>query len=529
MTTNASLSRAARAEPLLSTVATWKYVDRVVLSLMVVSITCVNFFWLSLDSHRLYWDYARHLGDSLVYKNAFSLSHPLAFIDTYVRYPPFVYWVTDVFYAVFGTDLWVAILSNIVFLAILIFATYGLGKVLWNRQVGLLAALVVITTPMFVTQFREYMLDAPLSAMVALALYLLVKSDHFTDRRTSLLLGIACGLGLLTKWVFPFFLALPVVVAGGTAFARSRSERSTSRIFNITAAGFLTIAVSSVWYLPNLDRFRSDIGFSTNLPAEVQGSPPLSSLSSWLWYFWNLVNNNLYLVPFLFFVVGIVYVVRKDESAARNSPLILSVVGGYIALTLIGLKDPRYTMPLLPQVAVVATHWLQLRTSRVTQWLTRGLIAYSILAFFVISFGTSILPKSITVPLKARPYTSNLFFYAPPESIRSTGIVIFAQHGFVTGRPSDDDWHEDDLFRTIAAQSEHATFWYAGPPDEIWFQTWGLRYYSLRYHATWVALPQQARFLIIRGPVPARVTRGFALIAEYQLRYDGPARLYERV
>src|SRR5712691_8312475 len=392
--TGPSLRRPARAERLLSTVAAWKEADRVILSLMVVSIMGFDLLWLSLDSHRLYWDYARHLGDSLVYKDAFSLSHPLRFLDTYVRYPPLVYWVTGVFYAVFGINLCVAILSNIVFLAILIFATYGLGKLLWNRQAGLLAALVVVTTPMFVTQFREYMLDAPLSAMVALGLYLLVKSDHFSDRRTSLLLGVACGLGLLTKWVFAFFLALPVIVAVGTALARSRRERSTSRVFNMVAAGLLTIAVSAVWYLPNLGRFRNDIGFSTNLSPQVQGSPPLNSLSSWLWYFWNLVNNNLYLIPFLFFVVGIVFVLRKDDSASRNTPLILSMVGGYLALTLISLKDPRYTMPLLPSVAVVATHWLRLRTSRLTQWMSRGLVAYSILAFFVISFGTSILPKS---------------------------------------------------------------------------------------------------------------------------------------
>ncbi len=107
-------------------------------------------------------DHARHLGDSLFYKETFTLADPIQYLEGYVYYPPFMYWVTDVFYAVLGTDFWVAIFSNVVFIAILVFSTYGIGKTLWNPRVGLLAALFTVTTPLFVSQFKEYMLDAPL-------------------------------------------------------------------------------------------------------------------------------------------------------------------------------------------------------------------------------------------------------------------------------------------------------------------------------------------------------------------------------
>ena len=106
-----------------------------------------------------------------------------------------MYWVTDVFYAVLGTGRGIAILSNVVFLAILVFSTYGIGKALWSSRVGLLAALFAVTAPMFVSQFKEYMLDAPLAAMVAAALYFLIRCGSFSDRRFSLWFGVACGGG----------------------------------------------------------------------------------------------------------------------------------------------------------------------------------------------------------------------------------------------------------------------------------------------------------------------------------------------
>jgi 4-amino-4-deoxy-L-arabinose transferase-like glycosyltransferase len=495
----------------------------------VISVTGFNLLWTRLDSHRLYWDFARHLGDSLFYKDTFTLSHPLRYLNGYVRYPPLMYWVTDVFYAAFGsTDLWVAILSNAVFIAILVFSTYGIGKTLWSRRVGLLAALVVVTTPLFVTQFHEYMLDAPLSAMVAAALYFLIRSSNFASRRQSLLFGAACGGGLLIKWTFPFFVVLPVIVCIVTALDAARRTRVVDRLVNIVGAGVITVAISALWYVPNYSPFRADIHSSTGIPASVQGDPPVGSLSSALWYLWSLLNNELYLIPFLFFAVGVVYLFVKDKAASKNALLILSVIGSYIALSAIELKDFRYTMPMISAIAVIATSWLEFLRPRVRQWLSGGLVAYSVVVFFAISFGTSLLPKDITIQLKARSFTSDLEDFAPPESTRVKGIVVFAQHGFRVGAPSSQQWHQEDVFKDIASRRKDAAFWFTEPAETIWFNSWGIRYFEFKYHMHWVPSARDAQFLIIRGPVPAGVTDGFTEIKEYSLPYAGPLRLYEQ-
>jgi 4-amino-4-deoxy-L-arabinose transferase-like glycosyltransferase len=511
----------------VSAFASWRYRDASLLGVTVAVIMALNLLWVSRDTRPPYWDYARHLADSIVYQG--SLSHPLWAITTYQGYPPFAYWVTDVFYWVFGTALWVAILSNVVFLSILVYAT-----------------------PLFVSFFKEYMLDAPLSAMVALALYFLIRSENFAVRRYSLLFGLACGLGMMTKWAFAICIALPAVVAGVAALVPSVSRRSTYRLVNVAAAGAIAFAICGVWYIHNWSSLREDTFGASTRAGELTGQPVVGSLPSVLWYFWNLLDNQLYLIPFAFFVVGLVFVFLRDESARKNSLPIFTIVSTYVGYTLVWNKEFRYTMPMLPAVAVVATHWLEYVRPRVRNWLSGGLVVYGALAFLVISFGTSLLSKDIRIHLKVRPYTANIVQYLPPESPRATGITIFAQHGFAIGAPRRERWYVDTVFKDIAAQGHDKPFWFQEDADSIWFNRDDVRYYTFKYHLPWVPSPdmllvmcrfspaecarkypqpgtaEMADFLVIRQTGVPSVPSGFVEMKQYPLPDGGTLWLYGR-
>jgi 4-amino-4-deoxy-L-arabinose transferase-like glycosyltransferase len=120
----------------------------------------------------------------------------------------------------------VAVFANsLVFLTVLTFSLYGIGKSLWGRRTGLLAALVAATSPMLVTQFKEFQIDAALTAMAALCLYLLIKCDHFRNKKYSLLLGMALGFSMLTKWTFLPVLILPLIYLLGMCLYRSWKEK----------------------------------------------------------------------------------------------------------------------------------------------------------------------------------------------------------------------------------------------------------------------------------------------------------------
>jgi Dolichyl-phosphate-mannose-protein mannosyltransferase len=513
----------------VSGLAGWRYLDASLLGSAIVVMTVLNMVWVELDKRSPYWDMARHLGDSLVTKDSFSFAHPLRFLTTYVYYPPFVYWVTDAFYLVLGTAQWVAILSQAAFLAVLVYSTYGIGKILWNRQVGLVSAFFVATTPMFVSMFKWYMLDAPLAAMAALALYLLIRSDSFSSRRFSLLFGGVCGLGMLTKWTFPLVFWLPVAAALVAPLRTTFARRSWRPLVNPVAAGLLAFAICGPWFVHNYSQLRTANALFNKRAAAIEGDPSLGSLQSVLWYAWNLLDEQLYLIPFLAFLAGLVFVFRKNESASRNYYPMLTVVGSYVAFTLLDNKDYRFTMGMLPAVAVVAVSWLQFLRPRLRHWLTGGILAYGAVAFLAVSFGTGLVPKDWMIRIKPRSYTSDLVAFTPGydagSATRAQGITLFAQHGWLVGPPSHEQWHQGDAFRDIAGRAPNNAFAFTGG-DSIWFNTWGTRYYSLKYNLPWV-LQGQARFLVVRGPVPLPPA-GFRDVRQYRLPDGEPLTVFER-
>src|SRR5262249_25503027 len=152
-----------------------------------------------------------------------------------------------------------------------------------------------------------------------LGLYLLIRSESFSSRRYSLLLGAVCGFGTLTKWTFPLVLWLPVLAAFVLAIRSDLARRTARSVVNAALAGLLAFALASVWFIHNWGQFRSDGNRYNARAADIEGDPSLHSLRSLLWYGWNLIDNQLFLVPFVFFVVGLVMVFRRNDSAARNS------------------------------------------------------------------------------------------------------------------------------------------------------------------------------------------------------------------
>jgi Dolichyl-phosphate-mannose-protein mannosyltransferase len=488
-----------------------------ILGAIVVVVTAVDVLWRTRERRPPHGDMAFHLTSSLIYLRNFSVTDPLQFAERYLYYPPLVYWVADVFYAVLGNEaMWVAVLSNAVWIAILVFATYGIGSRLWNPRVGLLSVAFVVTAPMLVTSFKEYMLDAPLTAAVALALYFLIRADGFFNRRYSLLFGLACGCGLLVKWTFPLLLWLPSVHATAMALSEARQKRRFHGLVNLAGAAVVAFAVAGTWYARNLNDLATLLPFYLGQEGVPAGAEHVTSLTSIVWYLWNLVNDQLYVVPFLFVLAGIAFLFVKRGLAARNLFPVLTVVGTYVAFTLLRHKDPRFTLPMLPALAVIATSWLEYVSVRARNILASTLVVYGVVAFVGISFGTSLLPRDTRVDLGA----SASFL---PEK-----VTIFAQTGDLIGPPTRENWHQVDSFKTMArVPPDQRTFTYQGQ-DTTWLNANGFAYYALRYGARMVTA-SGARFIINRGLQPATPSNSLLMrLHRWRLPDGDTLALYER-
>ncbi|MFH1799356.1 MAG: glycosyltransferase family 39 protein [Candidatus Omnitrophota bacterium] len=115
------------------------------------------------------------------------------------------------FLSFFGVSQDVAILANQSFFLILILSMFGLGKLLFNRRTGLLAAFLISFYPGVVGFSRVYMLEVPVLAISTACVYLLIKSGGFKNFKYSLCFGFAFALGELIRPRFVVYIIIPVL------------------------------------------------------------------------------------------------------------------------------------------------------------------------------------------------------------------------------------------------------------------------------------------------------------------------------
>jgi len=226
-----------------------------------------NWFYFQANMTLLGWDPTSHLGKTIIYHNVLKeidiRSLFRAFTWPWNR-PPLPWLPAVLLYRLFGVSTDVALMSNSFYIVVLLFSVYGIGKRLYGPGVGLLSAFLVSTYPLLFNLSRTLYPDFPLTAMVALNIYFLLRVDRFRDRLNSLLFGLTFGLGLLTKWQFLAFVVGPVVYVIARSGAirdlgslKQKRKDSSLPIRLLSSPGVhmgVGLILVTVWYLPNWDR-----------------------------------------------------------------------------------------------------------------------------------------------------------------------------------------------------------------------------------------------------------------------------------
>src|SRR5438876_56069 len=176
--------------------------------------------WVSIDRHPPEWDYANHLERALDCHR--TLANPAA--DRFAEimgassfYPPLAICAAGILYFALPVTTLTAQAAMLAFLAVGLLAVYGLGRYIADPATGVLAAFFLGTAPFVVFSLLNFQLDLPLTGMVALALYALVRAEAFSRPPWTVALGLIWGLGLLTKPTFPVYALAPVLWTVGQA------------------------------------------------------------------------------------------------------------------------------------------------------------------------------------------------------------------------------------------------------------------------------------------------------------------------
>jgi len=488
----------------------WRNRDKLILLFLVIVVSTADLIWRAIDTRPPSVDMGRHLMTSLNYYNLFLDHKYLSLVTAYTYYPPLVYWLTISFYALLGTSLIVSVSANVVFVAMLVFSVYGIGKYLWSNKVGLLSAIFVVFTPMLAMEFKHFELDAPLTAIVALALYLLIRSEEFTNKKYSLLFGAIFGLGMLTKWTFTFFLIAPLLFAFFKCLIKCFKLKKFY-LGNFLLSALIAYAIAMPWYLFNHSQILNDYLYNAYTVGEM-AEPKVGTLLSNITYPNALISTQLYLIPSIMFLAGLVFCFMKVGRINKNIYLLLMIFGGLFILTLLPHKDYRYSLPILSGVAIIGVYWIgKIKNIKGKNFLGTITVLYFFLSFFIISFGTKLLPQSIEFSVGG-PF----------------GVIAFAQHGYLTGPPRNENWHQEDIFKLMSqSQEANKTFFFEDIVTN-WLNGFGLDYYSVRCNMRQVSRSENPTFILIRGRTKQAVSEGYYLIEQYTLPDQSYVELFQK-
>jgi 4-amino-4-deoxy-L-arabinose transferase-like glycosyltransferase len=406
--------------------------DYLLLVSLAAALWGCHWIWLSLDTKPPVWDMALHQSFALNYLPGSLVSAHARFWELSANYPPFVHLMIALAYSIFHPGPHVAILANLPATLLLLWATYELARLLAGSGAARWSCILLVLVPYLIWMSRETILDYWLSAWVAVSLVLLLRTRGYESRAWSVMLGISCALGLLTKWLFAGLIAFPVAYI---CFS-SRIWRSRRRMVHFAESLILTLGIAGVWYLPNLPLLVRYFSENAQIGAR-EGEPPVFSFQSLIYYLRLLEGYQLFALLFVLLILSVFFAFR-DKWLRCGAFWAAVIIGGWVSMTLLRTKDPRFTMALISPLMICCGAWIQSwGTSLAARLIRGGILLLLCLQAYAINFGISWLPREIVL---ARGYQGSLRW----------DWNLYLQHYFqILGPPAKEDWQQQSILRKI--------------------------------------------------------------------------------
>lgn len=398
----------------------------------------VQIVWLSRDTRPPVWDMALHQTYALNYLGC-GYADPDANTRLWEKsgnYPPFVHLAIAALFLIFHPGPHIAVLVNIPATFLLLWAVYQLGKDLSGPGAGKWACVLTALTPYLIWMSRETVLDYWLSAWFAVALVVLRKTQGFQARSWSLLLGVVLALGLLTKWFFAGIIAAPLIYI----FVTSRVWKHTERSLNFSDALIIPGFIAGLWYVPNIPRLIRYFTQNAQIGA-LEGEPSIISFQSFIYYLRLLEGYQLFGLLFVILCLAFVFL-RKKRGDWKY--LLLTLACGWLVMTLLRTKDPRFTMPLLGPLAVISGAWIaSWKKTHLNRGIQVAIVMLLCFQAYAANFGVSWIPKRVVI---LQGYQGTL---------RWDWNLYLQDYFDVLGKPKREDWKQDTILQKVLEDSKN--------------------------------------------------------------------------
>lgn len=295
-----------------------------------------------------------------------------------LHYPPMFYFLEGVSFGIFGVGEFAGRLLAMLFSVGTLVLTYKLGKLLYDSRVGLAAAVLLAASPLFFKYSMMVMMDVGIVFFLLLLTYAYFGMTK--GKIGPLSFGILWGLAFLYRYEAIF--VLPVFVAH--AITKER------RILKSLALSFvLAVLIVSPWAAATLLR-----------PSSAEGNSELSWWFSIMFnryhgqgsrgldpaYFVKLLPVQMSFPVAILGGAGVLYWLfwkgRKKTESEKEIGLVLLALAAtvYLFFSLTPVRMYRYTLPILPIVAIFGAGLLVSLSERLKKMWWVGPAALAVLA-----------------------------------------------------------------------------------------------------------------------------------------------------
>ncbi|STX43377.1 dolichyl-phosphate-mannose-protein mannosyltransferase [Legionella donaldsonii] len=285
--------------------------------------------------------------------------------EIYADKPPLFMWGIVVSYLLTHSLKVAFLLPSLLASLLTLVLTWNLGCRLWNREIGFLAALMLLFTLQFTLQAKTAQIDALVTLFVTLGIYGFLRFLLLSGGWRWYYFGwFTTGLGIITKGVgiLAAFILLPAL---WTHFDVIRQARFSS-IAKTAAGPLVMLATISLWLLPMiwctqhsasplLEAYRNDILFHQTMSRYAHSWVHIKPV----WYYLIQVIPLFWLPLSLFlpWLIGCWKAALKQDD--RRVFLLLS----YVLLVILFFsispgKRAVYLTPATPAFALLASPWL---------------------------------------------------------------------------------------------------------------------------------------------------------------------------
>lgn len=342
-----------------------------------------NYLWLKMDQYPVEGHELMGLTPiAQIYRGLMDKQYPYSQLydkilnssGIFFGYPPLSFLVVLLFYLIFGPQGQMVVMVNSIYIVLAIVCVYLIGKHIFNKPTGLLAAFILSSFPGFIGFSRQYWIEFGLIGYVCLDLYLLLKTNFFENRKYSILLGIALALSFLHKYEFILFIIGPLLLLiykSGVLKDISRLKWS-NKLTNFILTLVLALGITSFLWV----RYSKDIlgrMFSVTFHNENAASQMIFP-AFYLYSIAGLIGLIFLTLFFLSIIFLIIRAILKEDKRFHIAYLILGVIVSYTIFTLFLTKNTSHILAVLPFIAILISAALYFIKNRVVTIILTGVI-----------------------------------------------------------------------------------------------------------------------------------------------------------